>query len=689
MPAGLSHGATGSRLQSMYTASDSRPTRRERSLAAVPRRTSQRKSAGVLLAAAGACLALAAPAAAEPRWLDPFDIAPADVASTAPTAVIAPSGELAVAWRSASASGPVLPQVRRLPGGTLVPAPALRTGSGAEAPVLAASPDGTMYAAWSTIDPGRLGKGAITVARLGADGSIAASAVVSGDDDAATPSLAVAADATLGVAWLASDDAGLDTVHAAVGHIGGFAVASVSTEDKDAADPAVAFDVPGSLRVTWSGIDGRQGRVKLVSIARSGAVSPAVPVSPAGVDAGEPAVAVSESLGVAVAWTETDQQDAGTVKLALASPDGSFPAIAQTAPGGGDAGSPQLAVTIGGRLRLAWVCTREEVGRALVADADAGLLSPAATSVSGPDNVTLVRLAFAPRGDGVAVWRRSLDPSRAGVADIRAAGYDGSGPQLVDASIPASTSAGTPTAYSVRALDTWSAVTGISWSFGDTGTGAGEALTHVFDAAASPASVAVQATDALGNISRLKGTTDVRPALAQTPSPPVGAAPPAALRLDAVSADFACVRYLGARAARSRAAFAFTLSEPATATLRFQRRSGSAPKRRCPATRVKGAAGRYVDATTVTVPAAGGPSRVEVGPLGEKVGRAARAGGTGGTRHTRAGSGRLEIALAAVTGRRALAPGTYLARISAVTADGRRSPESFIKFWILNGRRSA
>lgn len=117
-------------------------------------------------------------------------------------------------------------------------------------PVIAAAPDGTVYLAWTTIDLARFGEGAVNVARLAADGTVAEQTVVSGADDASTPALDVAADGRLGVAWMASDADSDGTVRAAVGIIGSFSpVSSPSSADNNAGDPAVAFDAAGVLHV--------------------------------------------------------------------------------------------------------------------------------------------------------------------------------------------------------------------------------------------------------------------------------------------------------------------------------------------------------------------------------------------------------------------------------------------------------
>jgi hypothetical protein len=645
----------------------------------------------------GACFA-AAPAGAAPQWLAPFDVAPGDQAASQPTAAFGPSGDLAVAWASAPGGSSGVAQARRAAGGAFAAGPTVGADAGATDPVLATAPDGTAYLAWTTVDPQRFGEGAVNVARLAADGSIVQQATVSGQDDASTPALDVAADGRLGVAWVASDDDDTGTVKVAVGSIGSFLVRSVSTGDNNAADPAVAFDAAGALHVAWARLDVNEaGRVKIATVDPAGAVSPVVVVSSATADAGEPDVAADPAFGVAVAWTEVDAAESGTVHLALQAGGAFTPA--QTALGGGDASSPDLSVAPSGALRLAWVRTDAQgSGSALVANADGGVLSPTPAVISGADDVTLVRLAYAPTGDGVAVWRRALDPNEENVADIRGAGFDAAGPVLHDLSIPADAVAGTPAAFSVRPVDVWSAVGDVSWDFGDGASAAGTSASHTYGDASSGRHVVVRAVDAAGNASSADGTVRVSPAGAAPPPPPppppasssaASAAPPAALSLSDLASDFACLRYPArSGSARGRADFSFVLSEAATVTLRLQRRMESKPRASCPVARARGRAGHYSDTVVLTASAPAGPGGVQAGDEGEHVAAGAAAARTARTvarRFIRARHGR--FTLAQVTQSQALAPGTYVARVSATTADGRRSADAVLKFWVLEPGR--
>ena len=262
-----------------------------------------------------------------------------------------------------------------------------------------------------------------------------------------------------------------------------------------------------------------------------------------------------------------------------------------------------------------------------------------------------------------------------------------------DLAIPAQARVGAPAAFSVRPVDLWSAVTGVTWLFGDGGQGAGAHVSHTYSVPQRPANVTVRATDAVGNTTEASGQTVVEtgtPAATPTPTPtptptatPVPQPAPAALRLEGVASEFACIRYLGAKAPGRRAAFAFTLSETATVTVRIQKRTESKPRRRCPILRPGGKPGTYTDAGTVTAPAGAGRGRIETGPQGETV--AAGASRVHNLRK-RMRRGKATITLKQLTGDTPLAPGTYIARISAQAPDGRTSSETRIKFWVLKGR---
>jgi len=83
----------------------------------------------------------------------------------------------------------------------------------------------------------------------------------------------------------------------------------------------------------------------------------------------------------------------------------------------------------------------------------------------------------------------------------------------------------------------------------------------------------------------------------------------------------------------------------------------------------------------IDVASGGGPSAARVGPEGEAI--AASAGPRRLSRLTttrlRSGRRRVVVRQAPTT----LAPGTYIATMTATAADGRRSATLLVKFWVL------
>jgi len=86
-------------------------------------------------------------------------------------------------------------------------------------------------------------------------------------------------------------------------------------------------------------------------------------------------------------------------------------------------------------------------------------------------------------GDAVAVWTEGdwYDGTP------RLAGYDGAGPQL--GGLPASGAVGQPLSFSAGALDVWSGVASVDWSFGDGASATGDTVAHVSESGTVRATV--------------------------------------------------------------------------------------------------------------------------------------------------------------------------------------------------------
>ena len=110
-------------------------------------------------------------------------------------------------------------------------------------------------------------------------------------------------------------------------------------------------------------------------------------------------------------------------------------------------------------------------------------------------------------GQATVIWLRTEAPP-GHVLETRT--LDTQGPLATGLSIPAAT-VGSPVTLSWPAVDAWSPVSSIAWSFADGGSGSGASVTRTFGAVGSYA-VSVTATDAVGNATTLTGTVVVSPA---------------------------------------------------------------------------------------------------------------------------------------------------------------------------------
>jgi PKD repeat protein len=107
-------------------------------------------------------------------------------------------------------------------------------------------------------------------------------------------------------------------------------------------------------------------------------------------------------------------------------------------------------------------------------------------------------------GDGLAAY--GSGPSTSAVAQIR--GFDANPPSLGAATIPATATAGTPATFTAQGSDVWGPVT-LSWDFGDgSSLVTGASVMHTF-AKAGSYTVAVTATDAVGNAVSKSGSIAV------------------------------------------------------------------------------------------------------------------------------------------------------------------------------------
>jgi hypothetical protein len=156
-------------------------------------------------------------------------------------------------------------------------------------------------------------------------------------------------------------------------------------------------------------------------------------------------------------------------------------------------------------------------------------------TASQPDSFTnldtpaeeLVLNQLVPDQDGsvAAFWtaRVKTGPNPGEVATkFRAAAFDGGGPNLLGAGIPASGVAGQPVAMSANFFDLWSGLgEAPSWSFGDGSGASGAQVSHTYSAPGTY-TITVTAHDGLGNQTSSSYPITIAPSALNTGPPRVG-----------------------------------------------------------------------------------------------------------------------------------------------------------------------
>jgi hypothetical protein len=531
------------------------------------------------------------------------------------------------------------------------------------------------------------------------------------------PALAVAANGAATIVWQRKHELNASSRPPA-GPFGG--VEKVSEEAADVNGPGVAADAAGDATTVFELESGGKRVIAFSTRPAGGKWSPAAPISEPGnvnvpsvaVDARGDAVAVWENffeeLGagtmeehiqvatrpagtstwgapVTLTKTETGLGEPGNQEVAI---DGQGDAVAiwgrmhgpaaetietsqDHALGAGWSApmavsgpgkleeAPQVAVNAAGNAMIAW--EREEPGGSQFVEASSGSATHVAwqpaqpvSAVAPGANAGEPDVAMDPQGDAVSVWAAL----HGAFFLAEAAAFDAAGPTIGSLSIPASGSTGQTLAFSLSASDVWSPLGATTWNFGDGGGASGTSVTHAY---ASPGTyrVTVTSADVLGNATSAAASVAIVGAGANN-----GAA--SVPRLTGVRLTHTRFRVSGRPTAVTASTrrkpplgttFQFTLSEPAAVQIAFTR---TAPGLR--------SAGHCVAPTAKLRRRHARPCSRTVA-----VGRLTRL-------HESRGAD--SIAFTGRIGRRALAPGSYGAALTA-TAAGRTSPPSRLALTIV------
>jgi PKD domain len=336
--------------------------------------------------------------------------------------------------------------------------------------------------------------------------------------------------------------------------------------------PDVAIDASGEAIAVWT-LEGSDDIVQAAVRAAGGDWAGAEDLSGAGEDAGEPVVAMNQAGEAVAAWTDFDSSD--IVKASIRPSGGDWAAADDLSAPGQDAGQADVALDETGRAVAVW---HRFNGSDFIIQ---GSVRPAGGDWAGADDLsstghgaTEPNVAMNVAAGAVAIWRRSdganervqasVRPAEgdwakpdtlsaagenAGFPDlaldaagnafavfgrngddgpfVQATGYDLSHPRLDGLQIPATGTVGKPVSFAVSPFDVFP-LAGTSWTFGDGGQAAGNAVSHVY-AAPGAYPVVVSAVDAGGNASTRVAAIAIA---AKSPPPPPRRAIALTLRID-------------------------------------------------------------------------------------------------------------------------------------------------------------
>lgn len=310
---------------------------------------------------------------------------------------------------------------------------------------------------------------------------------------------------------------------------------TVSSATTDTWEPALAVNAAGVATATWYQVNATSGRdVKAATRTADGTWSAAQDVSAAGgYNVAQDVVVDSAGTSTAV-WTRSEVGQLGKIQYSARPAGGTWSTPQDLVPPAiGWYGAPRLAIDTGDRIAAAYVTNLASGYFVAVSTRAPGepWVASAPLSPSGDGNASSPQVAMDAARQATVTWLRNEAPP-GHVLETRT--LDTQGPLATGLSIPAAT-AGQPVTLQWPAVDAWSPVSSVVWSFGDGGTGSGESVTRTFGAVGSHA-VSVTATDAVGNATTLSGAVVVSPAPSVPSVPPVSPVDPVTPGTPATSA---------------------------------------------------------------------------------------------------------------------------------------------------------
>jgi hypothetical protein len=271
--------------------------------------------------------------------------------------------------------------------------------------------------------------------------------------------------------------------------------------------PQVALDAVGRAIAVWRRDDGAGYLIESAQRPSTGSWFPPTPLSAPGANAEAPQIAVDAAGNAVAVWSrEVGGLSNTLIQAAVQSAGGAWQSPIDVSPSGELAEAPQVGFDAAGTAVAVWTSARADPNVVRTSSRTPGGAWTPPLGLSDPDRGAFEpQLAFDAEGNGVAVWSR-FDGTN---TIIQAGGYDGAGPHVA-LSMPRAGTVRRRISLSVSALDTWSAIGSIGWTFGDGAAANGAQVTHAF-ARPGTYTVTAVATDALGFSGAANATISIYP----------------------------------------------------------------------------------------------------------------------------------------------------------------------------------
>ena len=295
---------------------------------------------------------------------------------------------------------------------------------------------------------------------------------------------------------------------------------TISSGDTNTDFPQVAVNTAGLCTVTWSQETASADRdVKAATRTADGTWSSAEDVSAAGGYDARPDVVVDSTGTSTAVWTRSETGQPAHLHYSSRPAGGTWSAAQDLTPPETGVSFNQVDLAIDPSDRITAVYDVFSGLGSVVTAATRAPGEPWAAGVplspSGDGFVSEAEVAMDDAGQATVIWLRTENPPGY-VLETRS--LDTQGPLPTGLSLPAAT-VGAPVTLSWPAVDAWSPIASVAWTFADGGTGSGSSVTRTFAAVGSYA-VSVTATDAVGYATTLTGTVVVSPAPPVTPVTP-------------------------------------------------------------------------------------------------------------------------------------------------------------------------